>query len=110
MEGQSTNEVITVRPELVEGNERSYGSTGSPRTVSRKFMTLDPKKYNPATTVYLIDGSSFLYRAYYSLRPLHTPAGVAVQAVYGFCRMIKKLIDTFDPSYMALVWDSKGKT
>lgn len=68
-------------------------------------MKLDPKN-----TVYLIDGSSFLYRAYYSLRPLHTPNGVAVQAVYGFCRMIKKLVDTFDPTYIALVWDSKGKT
>lgn len=33
-----------------------------------------------------------------------------MQAVYGFCRMIKKVIDTFHPSYIALVWDSKGKT
>lgn len=58
----------------------------------------------------IIDGSSFLYRAYYGLRPLHTSAGVPVQAVYGFCRMIKKIIDSFDPHYMVLVWDSKGKT
>jgi DNA polymerase-1 len=68
-------------------------------------VNFDPKK-----TVFLIDGSSFLYRAYYSMRPLHTAKGVPVQAVYGFCRMIKKLMDKFDPAYMALVWDSKGKT
>ncbi len=68
-------------------------------------MNFDPKK-----TVFLIDGSSFLYRAYYGIRPLHTPQGVPVQAVYSFCRMIKKLIDTFKPEHIAIVWDSKGKT
>jgi len=68
-------------------------------------VNFDPKK-----TIFLIDGSSFLYRAYYGLRPLSTPKGAPVQAVYGFCRMIKKLIDTFNPQYIALVWDSKGKT
>lgn len=68
-------------------------------------MNLDPKK-----TIFLIDGSSFLYRAYYGVRPLHTSKGVPVQAVYSFCRMIKKSIDKFDPHYLVLVWDSKGKT
>lgn len=68
-------------------------------------MNFDPKK-----TIFLIDGSSFLYRAYYGLRPLHSLQGEPVQAVYGFCRMIKKLVDTFKPHYLALVWDSKGKT
>ncbi len=68
-------------------------------------MHIDPEK-----TVLLIDGSSFLYRAYYSLKPLHTIEGKPVQAVYGFCRMMKKMIDTFSPHHVALVWDSKGKT
>jgi DNA polymerase-1 len=66
--------------------------------------------FDPKKTIYLIDGSSFLYRAYYSLRPLHTPQGVPVQAVFSFCRMIKHLIDQFNPCYVALVWDSRGKT
>lgn len=60
--------------------------------------------------IILIDGSGFLYRAYYGLRPLHTPQGVPIQAVYSFCRMIKKIINTFNPENIALVWDSKGKT
>lgn len=68
------------------------------------------EKINPKNTAFLIDGSSFLYRAYYSLRPLHTSKGVPVQAVYSFCRMIKKLLDTFKPQYIALVWDSRGIT
>jgi len=68
-------------------------------------MNFDPKK-----TIFIIDGSSFLYRAYYGTRPLHTPQGVPVQAVYSFCRMIKKIIDSFKPEYITIVWDSKGKT
>lgn len=68
-------------------------------------MQLDPNK-----TVFLIDGSSFLYRAYYGMRPLNGPDGKTIQAVYSFCRMIKKLLDKFSPNYISLVWDSKGKT
>ncbi len=68
------------------------------------------KKFDPKKTLFLIDGSSFLYRAYYGLRPLHTSAGEQVQAVYGFIRMIKKLIDQFKPERIALTWDSPGKT
>ncbi|MFC1845586.1 DNA polymerase I [Candidatus Dependentiae bacterium] len=68
-------------------------------------MKLDPKK-----TVFIIDGSSFLFRAYYGVRPLHTSKGVPVQAVYSFCRMIKKLMKKFDARFIALIWDSKGKT
>lgn len=67
-------------------------------------------KIDSQNTVFLIDGSSFLYRAYYGLRPLHTSQGVPVQAVYSFCRIIKKLIDSFDVKHVVLVWDSKGKT
>lgn len=68
-------------------------------------MQIDPHK-----TVFLVDGSGFLYRAYYGMRPIHTSAGLPVQAVYSFCRMIKKLIDQFKPNQIALVWDSPGKT
>lgn len=67
-------------------------------------------KFDSKKTLFLIDGSSFLYRAYYGLKPLHTSTGIPVQAVYSFCRMIKKMIDMYAPEYMVLVWDSKGKT
>ena len=68
-------------------------------------MNFDPQK-----TLFIIDGSSFLYRSYYSMRPLHTAAGIPVQAVYNFCRMIKKLIKQFEPQHMIIAWDSPGKT
>lgn len=67
-------------------------------------------KFDSHKTVFLIDGSAFLYRAYYGMRPLHTSKGEPVHAVYSFCRMFKKLINTFFPRYIALVWDSKGPT
>ncbi len=77
-------------------------------------MAADAKKsrpiFDPKKTIFLIDGSSFLYRAYYGMRPMHTTAGVPVQAVYNFCRMIRKLLDSFKPRFMAIVWDSPGKT
>ena len=76
-----------------------------PVSAEEYSMNFDPKK-----TVFLIDGSSFLYRAYYGVRPLHTAQGIPVQAVYSFARMIKKLIDTFHAQQIAIVWDSKGKT
>ncbi|MCX5923298.1 MAG: DNA polymerase I [Candidatus Dependentiae bacterium] len=61
-------------------------------------------------SVFIIDGSSFLYRAYYAVKPLYTSKGLAVQAVYGFCRMIKKIIDLLRVDHVIIVWDSKGKT
>jgi DNA polymerase-1 len=67
-------------------------------------------QFDPKKTIFLIDGSSILYRGYYGMRPLHTSKGEPVQAVYSFCRMFKKLVDQFKPEYIALVWDSKGKT
>lgn len=67
-------------------------------------------KFDPKKTIYLIDGSTFLYRAYYSMPPLHTSKGLPVQAVYNFCRMIKKLIDNFDPHRIVVAWDSPGQT
>ena len=58
--------------------------------------------------IFIIDGSSFLYRAYYGMRPLQTSKGINVQAVYSFCRMIKKIIKDFSIEHIVIVWDSKG--
>ena len=61
-------------------------------------------------SVFIIDGSSFLYRSYYAMKPLYTSGGQPVQAVYGFCRMIKKIIEVLAIEHIVIVWDSKGKT
>ncbi len=60
--------------------------------------------------IFIIDGSSFLYRAYYSIPDLKIDQNTSVNAVYGFCKIIKNLIDKYNPKYMLLVWDSPGKT
>ncbi|MEJ5172816.1 MAG: 5'-3' exonuclease H3TH domain-containing protein [Hydrogenothermaceae bacterium] len=58
----------------------------------------------------LVDSSSYIYRAFYALPPLTSPKGVPTGAIYGFVRMLLKLINDFNPDYIAAVFDSKGKT
>ena len=58
----------------------------------------------------LIDGSSYLYRAYYALPPLTAPDGTPTGAIYGFVRMLLKLLSTFNTPYVAVVFDRPEKT
>jgi DNA polymerase I len=60
--------------------------------------------------LFVIDGSYLLYRSFYAIKPLQNSSGIPTQATYGFCRAIKKLLDSFEPSHMVVVWDSKVKT
>ncbi|HPP80465.1 MAG TPA: DNA polymerase I, partial [Deltaproteobacteria bacterium] len=61
-------------------------------------------------TVYLIDGSSYVYRAFYAMRDLSTSTGLPTNAVYILCRMLLKLIKDKNPSHICFVLDSKGPT
>lgn len=58
----------------------------------------------------LIDGSSYLFRAYHALPPLTTSQGLPTGAVYGVISMIKKLMKTTPFDYIGVVFDPKGKT
>jgi DNA polymerase-1 len=58
----------------------------------------------------LIDGSSYLYRAFYALPPLKSPKGEPTGAIYGFIRMLSKLMNEFNPEYIAVAFDLPGKT
>ncbi len=58
----------------------------------------------------LIDGSSYLFRAYHALPPLMTKDGRPTGAIYGVMSMIKKLMQTTPCDYIAVVFDPKGKT
>lgn len=60
--------------------------------------------------VILIDGSSYLYRAFHALPALANSKGSPTGAVYGMINMIKKLLADYQPQYMAVVFDTKGKT
>ncbi len=58
----------------------------------------------------LVDGSSYLYRAFHALPPLTTAKGQATGAVYGVINMLRRLLLDQAPDYMAVVFDAKGKT
>ncbi|MGS0727759.1 5'-3' exonuclease, partial [Shewanella sp. 0m-11] len=58
----------------------------------------------------LVDGSSYLYRAYYAPPHLTNSKGEATGAVYGVINMLRSLINQYKPSQMAVVFDAKGKT
>ncbi len=58
----------------------------------------------------LIDGSSYVYRAFYALPPLRSPSGEPTGAIYGFVRMIASLIKEFNPDYISVVFDLPSKT
>ena len=63
-----------------------------------------------ATPIILVDGSSYLYRAFHALPPLTTSSGQPTGAVRGVASMLRKLIKDYAPEYMAVVFDAKGKT
>jgi DNA polymerase-1 len=58
----------------------------------------------------LVDGTSYLYRAFHALPPLSNSKGEPTGAVYGVISMLRKLIKDTQPEYMAVVFDAKGKT
>jgi DNA polymerase-1 len=62
------------------------------------------------STLYLVDGSSYLYRAFHALPNLTNSRGEPTGALLGVANMLKRLINEDDPEYIAVVFDAKGKT
>ncbi|MDD4878875.1 MAG: DNA polymerase I [Candidatus Omnitrophica bacterium] len=60
--------------------------------------------------LFLIDGNSFCYRAFYAIRSLTNSKGQPTNAIYGFITMIRKLIEDEKPGYLAIAFDLKGPT
>ncbi|AGQ37951.1 TPA: DNA polymerase I [Mannheimia haemolytica] len=58
----------------------------------------------------LVDGSSYLYRAFHAFPPLTNRLGEPTGAMYGVLNMLKSLISQVNPSHIAVVFDTKGKT
>src|SRR3990170_6081096 len=64
-----------------------------------------------ATRLYLIDGQSYIYRAYFAIRQyLSTAAGLPTNAVLGFTNMLLKILRGEKPDLLAIVFDPKGPT
>jgi len=60
--------------------------------------------------VVLIDGSGYIYRAFYALPPMTRNDGTPVNAVYGFCAMLMKLIKEMPADYLAVMFDTSRQT
>ncbi|PLY04544.1 MAG: DNA polymerase I [Desulfuromonas sp.] len=60
--------------------------------------------------IYLVDGSSYIFRAYYAIRHLSNSSGEATNAVYGFTNMLLNLLRDEQPDLMAVVFDTKAPT
>ncbi len=58
----------------------------------------------------LVDGSSYLYRAFHALPPLTNSAGEPTGAIYGVVNMLRRLLKDYEPSHIAVVFDAPGKT
>ncbi len=56
----------------------------------------------------IVDISSFIFRAFFAIRPMSTPKGEPVNAVYGVLTMLTKLINTYQPSHIVLARDTSG--
>ena len=61
-------------------------------------------------SVFLIDGTNYIYRAFYAIRGLATSRGFPTNAIYGFTNMLMKLCRDWAPDYIAIAFDAKGPT
>ena len=61
-------------------------------------------------TLYLVDGSSYLYRAFHALPNLTNSRGEPTGALLGVANMLKRLLNEDNPDYIAVVFDAKGPT
>lgn len=60
--------------------------------------------------LFLIDGSSYIFRAFYAIRHLSNSKGLPTNAAFGFTQMLLKVLKDHQPDYLAVVFDSKAPT
>lgn len=73
-------------------------------------MSEENTKKNTRKRLFLIDGSSYIYRAFFALPHLSNSKGLPTNAIYGFTTMLLKVIKDEKPEYLAVAFDSKGPT
>lgn len=64
----------------------------------------------PLKHLYLVDGSGFIFRAFHAIRPLSRPDGTPVNAVFGFTRMLMKLLRDTEADHIAVIFDAARRT
>lgn len=64
---------------------------------------------NERTTLFIIDGSSIMYRAFHAIPPTFTSSkGMPTNAVYGFTQSLRKILHDYSPHYIGIAFDVKG--
>src|SRR3989304_1443485 len=90
---------------------RSPGPAMSPKAGDKKKPArkapVGGKKGGPLV---LVDGSSFLYRAFHAMPALANSRGEPTGAVYGVTNMLRRLLGEYEPQHIAVVFDAKGRT
>jgi DNA polymerase-1 len=61
------------------------------------------------TQIFLIDGQSYIYRAFYAVRELATSKGFPTNAIFGFVNMLQRVREEYAPTHLAMVFDAPGK-
>jgi len=84
-------------------NEMSFDKTN-------EMSFAETNKLNSGKTLLLVDGSSFLYRAFHAMPDLRNREGFPTGAIYGVLNMLRKLRHDFPADYSLCVFDAKGKT
>jgi DNA polymerase-1 len=69
-----------------------------------------PDRPDPRNTLYLVDGTNNIYRAFHAIRDLSNSRGLPTNAIYGFTAMLRKLLKDFDPRFLAIVFDRPEPT
>lgn len=69
-----------------------------------------PQNAAPAKRLFLIDAHSHLHRAYHAIAGLTNSKGFPTNALFGFLTILNRLLKTYDPHYIAVVFDSPGPT
>jgi len=65
---------------------------------------------NKSSKIFLVDGNAYIHRAYHAIPLLTTSSGLPVNAVFGFIRMIFKILKNFKPEYFCICFDSEKPT
>jgi len=73
-------------------------------------QTQNDLPFENTKTIYLIDGSGYIYRAYHAIRGLTNSKGMPTNAIFGFTRMLMKLLEEQTPQWIVMFFDAKGPT
>jgi DNA polymerase-1 len=84
-------------------NDRHFAAHPAARGITFLFGTMQ-------NTLLLVDGSSYLYRAFHALPDLRSPDGHPTGAMHGMVNMLRRLRADYPAAYIACVFDAKGKT